>query len=243
MIDVTFEERVLEICINRPEKKNALSHSMYDQLTAVLDEYGKNDDCAVMIIYGAGDGFTAGADLKDFQTKRGPGDSPAVRFLRALSRVQQPIIAAVEGFAIGIGTTLLQHCDFVYATSGTRFRMPFAALGLCPEGGSSLVLEQIVGRRKAADWLMTCRYFDGQEALDAGFVTALSPTGKTLDTAREIAQTLSELPQYSLRLTKQMLRERQADELQKAFDHEVAMFGKCLASNATQESIKSTGKV
>lgn len=243
MINVIFEKNVLEICINRPEKKNALSSDMYDQLTAVFTEYGNRNDCAAIILYGAGDGFTAGADLKDFQTKRGPGDSPAVRFLRALSRAQQPVIAAVEGFAIGIGTTMLQHCDFVYATSDTRFRMPFAELGLCPEGGSSLLLEQIVGRRKANDWLMTCRYFNGDEALEAGFLTEVTQSGATLEKSRDIARGLVELPQDSLRLTKKMLRERTEDDLQAAFDHEVAMFGQCLATNNTQESIKSTGRV
>lgn len=243
MINTIFEGNVLEICLNRPEKKNALSHAMYEELTAIFKEYGRRDDCSVIIVHGAGDGFTAGADLKDFQIKRGPGDSPAVKFLRALSRAQQPIIAAVEGFAIGIGTTMLQHFDFVYATADTRFRMPFVALGLCPEGGSSLLLEQIVGRRKANDWLMTCRYFDGEEALEAGFITGLTQSGKTLEKSRDVAQALSGLPHHSVRLTKKMLRERGEVDLQAAFDHEVAMFAQCLASNETQESIKSTGKV
>lgn len=243
MINTKFEEGILEICLNRTEKKNALSRSMYDELTAVFEEYGDNDDCVAIVMYGAGDGFTAGADLKDFQTKRSAGDSPAVSFLRALSRAKQPVIAAVEGYAVGIGSTMLQHFDFVYATAETRFRMPFTALGLCPEGGSSLLLEQIVGQRKASDWLMTCRYFLGQEALEAGFLTALTEPGKTLEKSRDTARTLAELPQHSLRLTKQMLRERNATAVQAAFDHEVAMFGQCLSRNETQNSIKSTGKV
>lgn len=243
MIDSKFENNILEIRINRPESKNALSRAMYERLTELFDEYGDKDSCAAIILYGAGDGFTAGADLKDFQQKRGPGDSPAVVFLRALSRAKPPVIAAVEGFAIGIGTTLLQHCDFVYATAETRFRLPFAALGLCPEGGSSLLLERIVGRRKANDWLMTCRFFDGQEALDAGFLTELTPMGETLKKAREIAEGLTKLPQGSLRLTKNMLRGWSQTDLQKAFDNEVAMFAECLANQSTQAAIKSTGKV
>ncbi|GAA5233575.1 enoyl-CoA hydratase/isomerase family protein [Verticiella sediminum] len=243
MIDATFNDGILEICINRPESKNALNRAMYDRLTELFDEYGDNDSCVAIILYGAGGVFTAGADLKDFQQKREPGDSPAVRFLRSLSRAKPPVIAAVEGFAIGIGTTLLQHCDFVYATASTRCRLPFAALGLCPEGGSSLLLEQIVGRRKARDWLMTCRFFDGQEAHDAGYITELTDSGKTLEKARETAQALAKIPQNSLRATKEMLSGWHQPDLQKAFDNEVLMFAKCLATNATQDSIKQTGKV
>lgn len=243
MIESRFENGILEIGINRPESKNALSRAMYDQLTELFNEHGDNDACAAIILYGKGDGFTAGADLKDFQEKRAPGDSPAVRFLRALSRAKPPVLAAVEGFAIGIGTTLLQHCDFVYATAGTRFRLPFAALGLCPEGGSSLLLEKIVGRRKANDWLMTCRYFNGKEAYEAGFLTELVEDGGTLAKVREIAATLNTLPQSSLRLTKHMLRDASHTDLQAAFDHEVAMFAECLATQSTQVAIKSTGKV
>lgn len=243
MIESKFENNILEVCINRPESKNALSHAMYDRLTELFNQYGTDDSCVAIVMYGTDGVFTAGADLKDFQQKRGSGDSPAVRFLRALSRARQPVIAAVEGFAIGIGTTLLQHCDFVYATPETRFRMPFAALGLCPEGGSSLLLEEIVGRRKAADWLMTCRFFSGQEAFDAGFVTELTQSGDTLSKARETAENLQQVPPTSLRLTKEMLRDRTRVDLEKAFDHEVAMFAKCLATKGTQDSIKSTGKV
>lgn len=243
MIIDTFENGLLEICINRPESKNALSHEMYDKLTELFTQYGQNEACHAIILYGVGGIFTAGADLKDFQKKRGPGDSPAVRFLRALSRTQMPVIAAVEGYAIGIGTTLLQHCDFVYTTAETRFRMPFAALGLCPEGASSLLLEQIVGRRKAADWLMTCRFFNGQEALDAGFVTQLVDKNTTLGAARATAAALAQLPQQSLQRTKSMLFGRQAEDIQSAFDNEVAMFAHCLATHSTQDAIKKTGKV
>lgn len=243
MIEERFENNVLEICINRPESKNALSRAMYDRLTELFTQYGDEDSCAAIILHGAGGFFTAGADLKDFQEKRGPGDSPAVRFLRALSRAKPPVIAAVEGFAIGIGTTLLQHCDFVYATAGTRFRLPFTALGLCPEGGASLLLEQIVGRRKAADWLMTSRFFNGQEAFEAGLLTGLVEEGEALNKARETVEALQKIPQSSLMLTKAMMRDWNGPDLQKAFDNEVAMFAKCLATRGTQDAIKNTGKV
>ncbi len=212
---------------------------MYAELAALLREYGAGGRCNSIILSGAQGCFTAGADIKDFQVKRGPGDSPAVTFLRALSEVQVPLIAAVEGFAVGIGTTLLQHCDFVYATAGSKFRLPFVALGLCPEGGSSLLLERIVGYRKSRDWLLTCRVFEGQEAFDAGFITELVEPGQTLERARETARTLARLPQSSIQLTKDMLTAGTRLELKAAFDTEVQMYAECLASDSTQALIRS----
>ncbi|NYT78673.1 enoyl-CoA hydratase/isomerase family protein [Alcaligenaceae bacterium] len=242
MIETAIENDVLEICMNRPEAKNALTHDMYHQLTEILHKYGSGDDCKAIILYGANSCFTAGADLKDFQRKRGPGDSPAVTFLRAISQVKVPLIAAVEGYAIGIGTTLLQHCDFVYATANVKFRLPFVALGLCPEGGSSLLLEKLVGQRKATEWLLSCRYFDGQEALDSGFITALTESGETLGKAREMANSLAGLPQGSIKLTKSMLKGWSQGGLQEAFDNEVKMYAERLASDETQAQIKKSAK-
>ncbi len=243
MITSTMNNGILEIAIDRAERKNALNHAMYDQLRDLFTEYGQDESCHAIILYGKNGFFTAGADLKDFQQKRGKEDPPAVRFLRALSKAEQPVIAAVEGFAIGIGSTLLQHCDFVYAANDSRFRMPFASLGLCPEGGSSLLLEQIVGRRRANDWLLSSRFFSAQEALEGGFVTALLEPGQALVKAREVAELLGTHPSYSIRLSKHMLRQGSADAVQKAFDFEAAMFAQCLARKETQASIKDTGKV
>ncbi len=242
MIDRIFTDGILEICINRPSKKNALNHEMYHELEGLFLEYGQLASCSAIVIYGAGNSFTAGADLNDFKAKREPGDSPAVKFLRALCDSRAPVIAAVEGVAVGIGATLLQHCDFVYATSGVRFRMPFVALGLGPEGASSYLLEQIVGRRKARDWLMTGRFFDGLEAHEAGFVTELAEDGATLERARETARHLSELPISSVRKTKEMLGQCHHSQTHSAFDNEVRMFAEQLASSDTQNTITSAGK-
>ncbi|EEW56519.1 enoyl-CoA hydratase [Ruegeria sp. TrichCH4B] len=242
MIENTFTDGILEICINRPSKKNALSHEMYHELERLFLEYGHLAACSAIVIYGAENSFTAGADLNDFKTKREPGDSPAVKFLRALCSSRAPVIAAVEGVAVGIGATLLQHCDFVYATSSVRFRMPFVTLGLGPEGASSYLLEKIVGRRKARDWLITGRFFSGQEAHEAGFVTELVENGSTLERAREIAKALSELPINSVRTTKEMLGQWDYPQTHTAFNNEVKMFADQLASPDTQSSIASTGK-
>ncbi|MGE4533871.1 enoyl-CoA hydratase/isomerase family protein [Halomonas sp.] len=242
MIDSDFSDGILEICINRPDKKNALNHDMYHELERLFREYGQHNSCTAIILYGAGNSFTAGADLNDFKIKRGSGDSPGVKFLRALCDSHVPVIAAVEGFAIGIGATLLQHCDFVYTTSATRFRMPFVALGLGPEGASSYLLEHTVGRLKARDWLMTGRYFDGSEALEAGFVTCIVDAGATLEKARETASQLGDLPINSVRKTKMMLGEWHHAPSHLAFDNEVKMFAEKLSSTETQHNITSMGK-
>lgn len=242
MIKTKLDNNILEICIDRTASKNAINHDMYHELADLFKKYGQDESCAAILLHGAGDGFTAGADLKDFQKKRGEGDSPAYVFLRALASAQTPVIAAVHGFAIGIGSTLLQHCDFVIAAPDTKMRMPFAALGLCPEGGTSFLLERIVGPRKASDWLLTGRFFSGQEAFDAGLVTQLAAMEEVVDVARGVAKNLSELPTKSVRLTKQMIGAWTVDQVQKAFDQEVAMFAKLLSSDDTQRTIKGTGK-
>lgn len=242
MIETIINQETLEICINRPDKKNALSHEMYLQLADVLNNHRNSDKCKSIIIYGADSIFTAGADLNDFHKKRGEGDSPGVTFLRAISKVEIPVIAAVEGIAIGIGATMLQHCDFVYATAETKFRMPFVSLGLCAEGASTFMLEKIVGKTTARDWLLTARFFNGHEAHKAGFITELIPNGETLKKARETAQHINQLPTNSLLITKAMLNANYEHNIQKAFDNEVAMFAKLLSSSDTQNQISSTGK-
>jgi enoyl-CoA hydratase/carnithine racemase len=225
---------VLEICIDRPDKRNALSQAMYDELARLLDAAQADAECAVVLLYGAGGMFTAGADIQDFQTRRGHEDSPAVCFLRKLAALDVPVIAAVEGFAIGIGATLLQHVDFVYATPTARFRMPFVALGLCPEGASTYLLEQMVGARRAREWLLQCKPFDGLEAHASGFVTALAEPGQTLTVARATAADLVTLPRASLRKGKALLRDTHAAGVTRALDTEVQAFADLLNSDDTQ---------
>lgn len=239
MIRSHNHQGVLEICLDRPDKRNALSHAMYDRLGELIEQADADGACAAVILHGAGGMFTAGADIQDFQTRRGHEDSPAVRFLRKLARTDVPVIAAVEGFAIGIGATLLQHVDFVYATPQTRFRMPFVALGLCPEAGSSLLLERLVGARRAREWLLQCKPFTGQEAHAAGFVTALAEPGQVLATARATAADLAQLPRASLRTGKALLRRSHEAELMGALDAEVRAFADLLNTEDTQRIFKA----
>lgn len=230
---------VLEVTIDRAEKRNALSRAMYEELARLVQQASGNSRCAAIILSGAGGMFTAGADISDFQTRRNHEDSPAIRFIRELVRTDVPVIAAVEGFAIGIGSTLLQHVDFVYATAQTRFRMPFVALGLCPEAGSSSLLSHIVGPRRAREWLLQCRPFDGAEAYAAGFVTALVEPGQTLATARATAAELARMPRPSLRKGKALLRDDQQAGVMAALDVEVRAFADLLNTDETQQIFKA----
>lgn len=239
MIRSEWKDDVLELTIDRIDKRNALSHSMYDELTRQVDLASANERCAAIILGGAGGMFTAGADIGDFQTKRNHDDSPAIRYIRALMRTDVPVIAAVEGFAIGIGTTMLQHFDFVYTTANTRFRMPFVQLGLCPEAGSSVLLERIVGTRRAREWLLQCKPFSGEEARSAGFVTALSEPGNTLTLARATAQDLRRMPRHSLRQSKALMRNMQLPVLTQTVDEEVRTFNDLLNTDETQSIFKA----
>ncbi|MGB3288290.1 MAG: enoyl-CoA hydratase-related protein [Burkholderiaceae bacterium] len=236
MIQTQQTGNVVEICIARPDKKNALSHAMYHDLAEAIRAADADAGCSAVILYGAGGIFSAGADINDFLKKRDGGDSPAVTFLRQLSIAQCPLIAAVEGYAIGIGATMLQHFDFVYSTSATQFRMPFTALGLCPEGGSSILLERMVGARKAMEWLLECRPFNGDEALRAGFLTALVDAGQALEMARKTAFNLGQMPAGSVRRSKQLLKRGGSAALDLAFDHEVKVFNACVNSEDAQNT-------
>src|SRR5690606_3767813 len=160
MIVSRLEGSCMTLTINRPERRNALTGSMYQALDQGLQAAQADPACHAVILTGAGDCFTAGNDLSEFQATRSLTDSPALAFLRTLANVDVPVIAAVEGHAVGVGVTLLQHCDFVYAGETAQFSMPFVSLGLCPEGGSSTLLAQLVGARRANEWLLLGRRFD-----------------------------------------------------------------------------------
>lgn len=238
MIRREFDAGTMVLTLDRPAQRNALSIEMYDDLRAGLDEANDDPRCHAVIITGSGGSFTAGNDLRDFQRPRRDGDSPALAFLRTLANVDVAVIAAVEGHAVGVGTTLLQHCDFVHADDTAVFSLPFISLALCPEGGSSLLLEQIAGRRKTAQWLMLGNQFDAQDALEGGLVTSVCPCGQALAEARRTAAVLATKPLQALRLTKRMLREPGRPALMAAMDAERERFGERLASSEAQALFK-----
>jgi enoyl-CoA hydratase/carnithine racemase len=225
---------VLTLTINRPERRNALDVATYLGLAEQILAAGQDEQIRAIVLTGAANYFTAGNDLKDFQGPRPDGDSAGIKFLRSLADCDLPIVVAVEGSAIGIGVTLLQHCDFIYAAENVTFKIPFVPLGLCPEGASSMLMAQIVGSRRATDWLLRGRPFSAQEALDADFITALSAPGQALQDAQAVAHELAALPPQALQTSKRMLKHSLRPEIHAAFDYEWAHFNERLKSDEAQ---------
>jgi enoyl-CoA hydratase/carnithine racemase len=207
-IEVAREGAVLSAAFARPQKKNAITGAMYDALIEAFEGAERDPDIGALVLSGKGGVFTAGNDLGDFLAvaSRESGDFPASRFVRKLAEFEKPLVAAVDGLAIGVGTTLLLHCDLVYATPAARFQMPFVNLGLVPEAGSSLLAPQRFGRAKAAEFLLLAEPFDGPEALKLGLVNALLPQGELIAHAMKKAADLAAKPRAALLATRRLMR-------------------------------------
>lgn len=226
---------VLTLTMSRPEARNALDVDTYRAITQAVAAAGADAAVGAVIVAGAGGHFTAGNDLKDFQKPLpAAGDAPGIALLRALAGFGKPLLAAVEGVAVGIGSTMLLHCDFAWAGEGARFRMPFVPLGLVPEGASTLLLPRIAGAKRAADLLLLGREFTAAEALDAGLLTGVTAQGGALARAREAAARLQALPPEALRATKALLRRPDRAAVKEAIDHEMAEFRRRLPSPEAQ---------
>lgn len=222
------------IRIDRPAKKNALSTGMYAALADALEGFERDDAVRVVTIAGGAD-FTAGNDLRDFMAATMAGtsfeDLPVLRFLNRLRDFPKPVVAAVRGNAVGIGTTMLLHTDVVVAARSARFRLPFAPLGLVPEAGSSLLLPLVVGRARATWLLMAGEFFDADEALAMGLVTKLADDAETDATAAALAAQLADLPPTALRETKRLLRAPFAPQVAAQMREETLAFSARLASD------------
>jgi enoyl-CoA hydratase/carnithine racemase len=228
---------VMRIQLNRPEKKNAITVAMYGALAEAIEQGDRDRSVRVMLLHGAGDAFTAGNDLQDFAANPPSGpDSAGVRFLQTISCAAKPIVAAVHGNAVGIGTTMLLHCDFVYAADSARFHLPFVNLGLCPEGGSSLLLPMRAGYPRAAELLMLGEPFDARKAREAGLVTDIAPAAQVLAVATAAAQKLAAKAPGALRLTKQLLKRPLAPHIATAIGEELQHFHQLLRSPEAKEA-------
>lgn len=196
---------VLELVMNRPDKRNALTRAMYTALADGLDAAAADPEIRAVLIAGAGGAFTAGNDLGDFLAgEAGGGETPVSRFLRTLIHFEKPIVAAVSGAAVGVGTTMLLHCDLVYADETARLQLPFVNIGLVPEAGSSLLLPRAVGMARASELLLLGEPFDAAEAARLGVVSAVVPD--VLGHARARAAALATRPAEAVRATKKLLR-------------------------------------
>ncbi|MGJ0509140.1 MAG: enoyl-CoA hydratase-related protein [Methylocystis sp.] len=231
---VSKEDGVLRLAFNRPEKKNALDRETYLILVDALERAGGDPGVSAVVFCGAGGDFTAGNDLADFRDFLDtPGDFPALIFVRALARFEKPMVAAVAGDAIGVGTTMLFHCDLVHAAPEARLRMPFIDLGLVPEAGASLLVPQRLGMARASQYLLLGEPFSGEEAHRLGVVNGLAPAERVLDSAMTAARALAAKPAEAVRATRRLLRGDPA-ALVARIDEEAALFAKALASPETR---------
>lgn len=207
-VDIQRDGAVLSAAFARPEKKNAITGAMYEALIEAFETAEREPDIGAMVLSGKGGAFTAGNDIADFlaAAMHEAGEFPAWRFVQKLAEFDKPLIAAVDGLAIGVGTTLCFHCDLVYATPEARFQTPFVNLGLVPEAGSSLLATQRFGRIKATELLLLAEPFDGPEALKLGLVNALLPQDKLLPHAMAKAAALAAKPREALIATRKLMR-------------------------------------
>ena len=230
-IETRRDGAVLSVRINRPDKKNALTGAMYEAMIAAFDEADGDATIGAILISGSGGCFTAGNDIGDFLASAGASmsDFPALRFIRRLAILDTPIVAAVEGVAVGVGTTMIFHCDLVYAANNAMFCMPFVDLGLVPEAGSSLLVPQSVGLRKASEFLLLGDGFGADEAHRLGIVNAVFPPDELSGVATERAHRLASKPRNAIAATRRLLR-GDRDALLTRIDEEALLFGKALRS-------------
>jgi len=233
-IIVTEEGGVLDIRINRPDKKNALTSAMYRAMTAALADAAARPAIGAVLFSGEGDAFCAGNDLNDFAS--GPeGGAAAFDFIQAIAAFDKPLVAAVQGLAVGVGTTMLLHCDLVYAAPDARFVMPFVNLGLVPEAGSSLLAPALMGHAKAAAMLLLGEPLDADGADRAGLVTAIVPADRLRDHACARAAALLAKPPAALAATRRLMKGDPA-VLEARLAEEAALFRQALAGAEAQEA-------
>lgn len=238
---VTSDNGVMRIELARPERRNAITVAMYAALADAIERAGRDHAIRLITVRGRGEDFTAGNDLADFmQEMPAPGsdvDLPVWRFLRALATNEVPIVAAVQGNAVGIGTTMLFHCDSVIAEQGCRFVMPFVDLGLVPEAASSLILPELAGRRAAARYLLLGEPFGADEAITIGLASHVATAG-TLDTAFErLVAALLAKPPEALRQTQRLLRAVDRQRILERMALENGHFAERLASDEVKQAI------
>ncbi|MCK0162384.1 enoyl-CoA hydratase-related protein [Marinobacter sp. S6332] len=233
MIDSQQSQGVLQLVINRTEKKNALTRDMYQQLSNAVSLANEDETVIAIVISGAGGVFTAGNDLDDFRaraTDENPKPSAGLAFIEALMNCDTPVIVAVEGLAVGIGTTLLLHVDVVVAAESAKFKTAFVDLGLVPEAGSTVTMPLHLGGRKATDLLLLGEVISGSDARDCGLASRLVSDGQAVSEALRIARSLASKPREALRASKRLLRAPWREQVEQALERERAVFTQRLRS-------------
>jgi enoyl-CoA hydratase/carnithine racemase len=239
MSDIVTERTgsILRVQLNRPAKKNAMTSAMYVTLADLLNAAAKDDQVRVVLWHGAGDSFCAGNDVEDFlKNPPGPGDSPQARLISAFIDFEKPIVAAVQGAAVGGGTTMLTHCDFVYAGESAKFHMPFINLALVPEFGSTYSVPARIGYLRAAELIQLGLPFDAKRAVELGLATSVVPDQNLLATATETAQKLAEKPAGALQACKRLMKQSSREQLEQAAKLENEEFSARVRSADTKEA-------
>lgn len=236
-VSTTLDEGVLIVSLQRPDKKNALTSKMYSAMADAIVWAERDRSITVVLFTGSGDAFTAGNDLADFLADPPhQGDRPVDRFIANISGTDVPLMAAVNGLAVGIGTTMLLHFDQVLASHNARFSLPFINLALVPEAGSSAQLANLCGHQKAAELLMLGEPFSAGQALEYGIVSQLCTAEDLMGEAMAIARKLASKPVDALRATKRLMR-RPPEPLLQRVQAEGELFAECLASPAAKEAM------
>jgi enoyl-CoA hydratase/carnithine racemase len=231
---------VATIEIARPEKKNALTGAMYLALAQAFDAAREDDAVRAVLLTGQPGIFTSGNDIEDFvQRPASLEEAPSFAFMKALLACDKPVVAAVTGAAIGIGTTMLLHCDFVYVSDEARLALPFVTLGLVPEFASSLVVPQLMGNVRAAEKLLLGDPFSGAEAVECGIANAVLPAGEVVRHARRVAERFNALPPGAVRATKRLLRRHRSEALLETIAAEGHVFGARLQSPEAKEAFSA----
>ena len=236
---VTADAGVMEVRLNRPEKRNALTAAMYQALAGALQAAQADPGVRAVLLVGEGAGFCAGNDLNDFLAAgQLTPEHPVLVFLRTLASFDKPLIAAVHGQAVGIGVTMLLHCDLIVAARSAQFSLPFVQLGLVPEAGSSLLLPRLVGQQRAAELLFLGKPFDAETALRLGLINRVVGEAELAGEARALAAAVAAQPTESLRATRRLLRGDPAEILAR-IDAEARIFGAQLQSEEFRAAVRA----
>ena len=239
MNDIITERsgNILRVQLNRPATKNAMTSAMYVTLAELFNTVAKDEPIRVVLWHGAGDSFSAGNDIQDFlKNPPGAGESPQARLIEALINFDKPIVAAVQGAAIGGGTTMLTHCDFVFAGESAKFQMPFVNLAVVPEFGSSYSVPARIGYVRAAELILLGSHFDAKRAAELGLVTRVVPDQELLATANATARELAEKPPAALQACKRLMRASTREQLERAVKFENQEFSARVRSAEAKEA-------
>jgi enoyl-CoA hydratase/carnithine racemase len=231
---------ILRVQLNRPTKRNAMTSAMYVDLAGIFNAAANDQNTRVVLWHGAGDSFSAGNDIEDFlKNPPGPGDSPQARLMNALVDFDKPLIAAVHGAAIGGGTTMLTHCDFVYAAESAKFQMPFINLAVVPEFGSSWSIPARIGHIRAAELILLALPFDAERAAELGLVTQVVPDQNLMTTATEAARKLVAKPARALQASKRLMKQPFRAQIKAAMEAELQEFSTLVRSEEAREAFEA----